>query len=72
MTWTCKDNYCYLGIMTNTRVSRNGWTFDPAREVWRAKVGPDMWSEVSGTLDNPPRVSPFSPKSMQNVTCPRW
>ena len=58
--------------MTNTRVSRNGWTFNPGREVWWAKVGPDMWSEVKGALDNPPRFSPFSPKAMQNVTCPPW
>lgn len=32
----------------------NGWVFDPAREIWWAKTGPATWSEVAGTLGNPP------------------
>lgn len=32
----------------------NGWTFDPAREIWWAKIGPATWTEVRGTMDNPP------------------
>lgn len=47
--------------------TRNGWTFDPAREVWWAKTGPDMWSEVKGALDDPPKFPPFSPRGLQAV-----
>jgi len=36
----------------------NGWTFDPAREIWWAKTGPSTWTEVSGTFDDPPRWAP--------------
>jgi hypothetical protein len=35
----------------------NGWTFDPAREVWWAKTGPSTWTEVHGTPDTPPTWS---------------
>jgi hypothetical protein len=36
----------------------NGWRFNPAREVWWAKTGPNTWSEVQGTYDDPPRFRP--------------
>ena len=36
----------------------NGWTFDPSREVWWAKTGPSTWTEVKGTLDEPPTWAP--------------
>lgn len=36
----------------------NGWTFDPSREVWWAKTGPALWSEVAGTFDSPPAWAP--------------
>jgi hypothetical protein len=36
----------------------NGWTFDPSREIWWAKTGPATWTEVSGTLDDPPASAP--------------
>ena len=48
-------------------VTSNGWTFDPAREVWFARIGPDMWTEVKGALDSPPKFTPFSPKALQSV-----
>lgn len=32
----------------------NGWTFDPAREVWWKRTGTSTWTEAKGTLDNPP------------------
>lgn len=41
-----------------TTVKRNGWTFDPTREVWWAKTGAGTWSEVSGSLDDPPGFRP--------------
>lgn len=36
----------------------NGWTFDPAREVWWAKTGPSTWTEVRAAFDDPPRFRP--------------
>jgi hypothetical protein len=48
-------------------VTRSGWTFDPSREIWWAKTGPDMWSEVKGAFDDPPKFSPFSPKALEAV-----
>lgn len=44
--------------MTNPQATRNGWTFDPAREVWWAKTGPSTWTEVRGAYDDPPRFRP--------------
>jgi hypothetical protein len=38
----------------------NGWTFDPADESWWAKTGPNTWTIVKGTLDNPPSWKPRS------------
>lgn len=38
----------------------NGWTFDPAREIWWAKTGPHTWTEVKGTLDDPPTWEPVT------------
>ncbi len=38
-----------------------GWMFDPAREVWRARTGPDTWTEVQGSLDDPPQFPPEGP-----------
>ena len=38
-----------------TEFSKSGcWTFDPGREVWWAKSGPDTWTEIMGTLEHPP------------------
>ena len=37
-----------------TTVKVNGWTFDPTREVWWARVGPNTWREVKGALADPP------------------
>jgi hypothetical protein len=53
--------------MNEMLASRNGWTFDPTREVWFAKVGADLWTEVKGALSDPPKFTPFSPKAMQSV-----
>jgi hypothetical protein len=36
----------------------NGWTFDPTREVWFARVSENTWREVKGALDNPPSWRP--------------
>lgn len=36
----------------------NGWTFDPAREVWYAKTGRNTWTEVKGTMDAAPSFLP--------------
>jgi hypothetical protein len=36
----------------------NGWRFDPSRQVWRARTGENQWTEVKGTLDNPPSWRP--------------
>jgi hypothetical protein len=44
--------------MADTMGKCNGWTFDPAREVWWARTGPSTWSEVAGTLDDPPSWKP--------------
>ena len=38
----------------------NGWTFDPSREVWWAKVSPSTWREVKGAFDDPPSWRPES------------
>ena len=54
---------CYAERMT----SNNGWTFNPAREVWYARIGPDMVTEIKGTPGNPPKFTPFSPKALQAV-----
>ena len=40
--------------------STNGWTFDPSREVWWAKIGPSTWREVKGAFDDPPSWRPES------------
>ena len=48
-------------------MSTSGWTFDPARQVWYAKTGPDTWTEVTGTLDSPP---PFAPQAATEA--PLW
>lgn len=38
-----------------TEIAKAGcWTFDPARQVWWAKSGENTWTEVKGTLDQPP------------------
>ncbi len=38
----------------------NGWTFDPSREVWWARLGECTWREVRGTLDDPPTFTPWA------------
>lgn len=36
----------------------NGWSFDPAREVWIAKTGQNTWTEIKGSFDDPPKFRP--------------
>ena len=36
----------------------NGWTFDPSREVWWARISEHTWREVKGALDDPPSWRP--------------
>lgn len=43
---------------SDTLGRHNGWTFDPSREVWWAKAGPSTWTEVRGTLEQPPAWAP--------------
>jgi len=46
--------------MDETLGRHNGWTFDPAREIWWAKTGPNTWTEIQGTLDDAPSFRPES------------
>ena len=39
-------------------ITIRGWNFDPARETWWAKTGPSTWTEVKGTMDDPPSFRP--------------
>jgi hypothetical protein len=58
--------------MNETDLSRhNGWTFDPAREVWYAKTGPSSWTEAPGALDNPPSRTPAEYAAWAEVA-PVW
>ncbi len=36
----------------------NGWTYDPSRMVWWARVGKNTWREVKGDFDDPPTWRP--------------
>jgi hypothetical protein len=39
-----------------TRV--NGWVFDPAREVWWARVSDSRWLEIHAAFDDAPGFRP--------------
>jgi hypothetical protein len=41
------------------------WTFDPAREVWRRRTGPNAWAEVPGDLASPPSAAPDTERAMR-------
>ena len=49
----------------------SGWTFDPAREIWWARTGPATWSEVAGTLGNPPTWAPRA-SAKDTMTDYKW
>jgi hypothetical protein len=36
------------------------WHFDPSREIWWAKTGPNTWTEVRGAFDDPPTWKPVA------------
>jgi hypothetical protein len=44
--------------MPSTITTVSGWTFDPSREVWFARVGENRWMEMAGALDEPPSMTP--------------